>query len=316
MKRFIRNIAIFGIVLLAILLIEDTLTTYAFHKKTTRKYGVWNDIIHSHIDANVLIMGNSRAWSQYSPRILDSVLGTYTYNIGIDGSCFNRQLARYDIYRHYQMSAPCYIIQNLEFFTLGHTEGYEREQFMPFLMYPYFRKRICEIEPFSFGELFIPMYRYYINNVYDEYTKYDFPLVKGYYCEDITWDESTTKEIVPYRQEVDTNTIHLFTDFIKDVQREDIKLIFVIAPLYKDATCNVLNLEEIHSIFYKLSEDYNIPILDYANCWLSQDTMYFKNTTHLNKTGAELFSIKLAQDLDSLGIIPKQKCSKKRMIKI
>ena len=289
-------------ILLSVLLIEDVVTTFAFHKKTTRKYAVWNDIIHTSIDANVLVMGNSRAWCQYSPYIIDSVLGARTYNIGIDGSCFNRQLARYDIYRHYQKRPPKYIIQNVEFFTLGHTEGYEREQFMPYLMYPYFRNRISEIEPFSFGEIYIPMFRYYINNVYDEYTKFDYPVIRGYFGEDIAWNGNKLEETESYYAEIDTNTFNLFTKYIEDVQNEGINLIFVLAPMYKDVFSKVLNIEEIHSIFYELAQEHNLPILDYSNCWLSQDTSYFYNATHLNKTGAELFTKKLCYDLDSLGI--------------
>ena len=259
--------------------------------------------MHNNINADLIILGNSRAWCQYSPQILDSVLGTTSYNIGIDGSCFNRQLARYELYRHYIPNAPKYIIQNVEFFTLGHTEGYEREQFMPYLIYPYFRERICQREPFSFGELYIPMYRYYVNNVYDEYTKYDFPVVKGYLGEDNKWDGSKLNETEPYIQEVDTNSLKMFIDYIEGLQEENIKLILVFAPIYKDGLSKVINLEEIHGLYYDLANKYNLPILDYANCWLSQDTNYFYNATHLNKQGAELFSTKLAHDIDSLGII-------------
>ena len=125
--------------------------------------------MHTDIDADVLIMGNSRAWCQYSPLILDSILGTNAYNLGLDGSCFDRQIARYDIYRHYQATKPKCIIQNVEYFTLGKTIGYEREQFMPYMMYPYFRQRICEVEPFKKLELYVPMYRYYKNNFYSYY---------------------------------------------------------------------------------------------------------------------------------------------------
>lgn len=306
MKRFLNNIAIFGMALWGLLLIEDVITTYAFNEITTRKYGVWNDILHSDMDANMIILGNSRAWCQYSPQILDSVLGTSTYNIGIDGSAFNRQLVRYEIYRHYQHSAPKYIIQNVEFFTLGYTIGYEREQFMPYLIYPYFRERISAIEPFSFGELYIPMYRYYVSNVYDEYTKYDFPITRGYLGEENSWDGSKIKEVEPYRAEIDSNSLELFIDYIENTKREGTQLIFVLAPIYKEATSKVLNITEIHGLYYDLSEKYNIPILDYANCWISQDTTYFFNATHLNKQGAELFSTKLAHDIDSLGIIKLQ----------
>lgn len=306
MKRFVRNIAIFSIILLAVFLVEDALTTCAFHKKRTRKYEVWNDIIHKDLRADVLIMGNSRAWCQYSPLIIDSVFGTCSYNLGMDGSCFDRQLARYDIYRHYQRQAPKYIIQNMDFFTLARTKGYEREQFMPYLMYPYFRERISEIESFGFGELYIPMYRYYKNNVYEEYTKYDYPLVKGFFPMNNVWDGMEMKQMKPYRQEVDTNTLNMFVQYIEGVQREGIKLVFVVAPLYKDAMSIVLNGKEIHGLFDQLAQEYDIPILDYADCWLSRDTTYFGNATHLNKLGSELFSLKLCHDLDSLGFLPKK----------
>lgn len=306
MKLFFKNIALSGIVLIAVLFVEDAITTYAFHNKQTRKYAVWNDIIHESIETNVLIMGNSRAWCQYSPKIIDSALGTCTYNIGIDGSCFNRQIARYEIYRHYQKSLPKYIIQNVEFFTLGHTQGYEREQFMPYLMYLYFRERISDEEPLSFGELYITMYRYYMNNVYDEYTKFDFAVERGYFGEDIDWDGSKTQETKPYNAEINTNTLNLFVRYIENVQSEGINLIFVLVPLYKDTFGKVLNINEIHSIYYGLAKKYDIPILDYSNCWLSQDTSYFYNASHMNKTGSELFTKQLCHDLDSLGIIPRQ----------
>lgn len=303
MKRFLKNILIFSIALLGLLVVEDAATTYAFHKKTTRKYVVWNDIVHDNINADLIILGNSRAWCQYSPQILDSVLGTNSYNIGIDGSCFNRQLARYELYRYYIPNAPKYVIQNVEFFTLGHTVGYEREQFMPYLIYPYFREQICQIEPFSFGELYIPMYRYYVNNVYDEFTTYDFPVKKGYFGKDNKWDGSKLKETEPCIQEIDSNSLKMLIDYIEGLHEENIKLILVFAPIYKEGLSKVLNVEEIHGLYYDLASKYNLSILDYANCWLSQDTTYFYNATHLNKQGAELFSTKLAHDLDSLGFI-------------
>lgn len=306
MKRFIKNIIWFGFALLGFLIVCDAITTYAFHQKNTRKFVVWNDIVHGNIDADLIIMGNSRAYSQYSPQIIDSILETSSYNIGIDGSAFNRQYERYHIYRHYNNKKPKYIIQNIEFFTLGYTIGYEREQFMPYLMYPYFRKRIQEVEPFSFGELYIPMYRYYVNNFYDNYTKFDYVVHKGYNGEDNEWDGSKMMEVQPFEGEVDSNSLQMFINYIEETKSEEIDLIFVFAPLYVEVVNKVQNIDDIHKIFYELSEKYDIPILDYETCWISQDTTYFQNATHLNKRGAELFSTILANDIDSLGIIETQ----------
>ena len=294
----------FAIILLNFLIVVDVIVTSGYHSKETRKYAVWNEILHTDINADILIMGNSRAWCQYSPLILDSILGTNSYNIGLDGSAFNRQKARYDIYRHYQKRKPKYIIQNVEFFTLGgYTVGYEREQFMPYLMYPYYRDRIKQEEPFSFGELYIPMYRYYKNNVYDDYFKFDYIINKGFFGEEFTWDDSKLKSTKPYIANIDTTLLQLFTDYIEELQSDSIVPILVSAPVYVGVTDVVLNINEINNMYKQIAEQYNILFLDYSNAMLSQDTTYFYNATHMNKKGAELFSTQLAYDLDSLGII-------------
>lgn len=303
MKRFIKNIILFGVALLGFLIVCDAVTTYAFHQKMTRKFVVWNDILHTDIDADVLIMGNSRAWCQYSPIIIDSILGTNSYNIGLDGSCFDRQIARYDIYRHYQKRKPKCIVQNVEYSTLGKTIGYEREQFMPYLIYPHFRNRMRDVEPFTFGELYIPMYRYYVNNFYEDYNKYDDQLIKGYHSDDKIWDGTKLNETQPYRVTVDSTTLNTFVRYIETTQDEGIRMVMVIAPLYKEVKDKVLNIDEVHQIYYDLAEKYHMPLLDYSDSYLSQDTMYFYNATHLNRKGSELFSIQLAHDLDSLNLI-------------
>lgn len=303
MKIFIKHILIFGVALLGFLIVCDAVTTYAFHKKQTRKYAVWNDILHTEIDADVLIMGNSRAWRHYSPRILDSILSTSTYNLGIDGSCFNRQLVRYDIYRHYQNKKPKYIVQNVEYFTLDKTNGYEREQFMPYIMYPYFRQRIIENEPFDLAELFVPMYRYYMNNFYEDYHKYDFSVYRGYEGEEGKWDGNELSKQKPYYERIDSVTYNMFIEYIEQTKEENIQLVLVFAPIYTKVTELILNHEEIHQLYRSLSAEYEIPFLDYSEWYLSSDTTYFYNAMHLNREGAELFSTQLAHDLDSLGIV-------------
>ena len=56
----------------------------------------------------------------------------------------------------------------------------------------------------------------------------------------------------------------------------------------------------MHTMFMQIANDYGLPYLDYTYDELSYDTAYFYNTMHLNKTGADLFSRKVARDIDSV----------------
>ena len=58
-------------------------------------------------------------------------------------------------------------------------------------------------------------------------------------------------------------------------------------------------------MFDNIAKKYDIPILNYTYDSLSYDTLYFYNAMHLNKMGAEIFSTKLARDIDSRGILKK-----------
>ena len=147
------------------------------------------------------------------------------------------------------------------------------------------------------------MYRYFVNNVYDDYTKFDDRLYKGYYAEDIAWEAPSIEAIQPYYAEVDSITLQTFRNYIAETKREGIHLILVSAPVYARAPQIVLNENEIFQLYVSLANQYDIPLLDYRNMSICGDTLYFHNVTHLNRKGAEIFSAQLAHDLDSLGLI-------------
>ena len=45
------------------------------------------------LNADVVVLGSSRAWTQYNPTILDSMLNTNVFINGIDGSAIYRNRA-------------------------------------------------------------------------------------------------------------------------------------------------------------------------------------------------------------------------------
>ncbi len=305
MRHFILRLLCFGILVLMLLIGLDVFISNRLKNSTDRRFVVWNDITNGNIDADMLIMGSSRAWVHYSPQILDSILNLFTYNIGIDGSTFNRQIERYKIYRLYNRK-PSYIIQNIDFFsTLGYRIGYEREQYFPYLI----NRQCMSIfqEPFYWYE-YIPFNRYVgysdlmKDAIHNEY-KNNQNLYKGYGGQNAIWDGKALNDLDSIEFTYNKCVKDMFIDYIAQAKRDSITMIFVYAPFYIEGLRKVTNLEESFAIFDSIANEFDVPILDYTYSYLSYDTTYFYNASHLNKQGAELFSTMLANDLDSLGII-------------
>lgn len=304
MKKFLLTILLILSVLYIINIGLDVYVSNQLRQSRDRRYVGWNEITQSQINADMVILGSSRALRQYDPSIMDSILRMKVYNLAINGSCLNRQIAKYNIYKHYQAKHPCYILINVDYhYTLEWTTGFEREQFFPYMTNPFARNQILRVEPFSWPELYIPIYRY---TTYKGLfpilleKNYDSGVIDGYQGFDVPWDGSMYMKRTSYHFNVNDSTLEMFDFFLSERRMEGDLVIFCYAPIYIGLTEKVDNLSEMYDVYTAFSQKYNIPVLDYTFSDLSRDTVYFYNATHMNKYGAELFSERLAHDLDSL----------------
>ena len=298
MKRFLNKVFLYCLLLFIILAFFDLSLSRFIQASRQREYASWNDIIHGNANADIIVMGSSRAWAQYSPQILDTILNAETYNIGIDGSGINRQINKYQLYRHYNKK-PSIILQNVDFSTMGITKGYERHQYFPYFWIPFFRKVIFPNEPFSLVERILPFYRYShfgIRNLFKEQRT----LSKGYRGNDMPWDGSKLAQQSLISFEPDTLATTMFEKYLKDAQEEGIQVFLVFAPVYIGATLKIKNLEEMYSYYESFAEKYGAKIIDFNYDDISMDTLFFYNATHLNKSGAELFSKKLGIEIKEI----------------
>lgn len=310
MKRFVKKVFIYCLVLFAFAFCVDYHISHYLRYNKSREFKAWGDLYNQQLSSEVVINGSSRAWLQYNPIVLDTILNTSSFNLGIDGSGINRQILKYYVYCKRQNTLPKLIIQNLEFATMAQTAGYEREQFFP--MFIFDRKsmeQFSRFENFSFFEKYLPCYRYigypqlaqsafWLNHLY-----YGDSLVKGYYGRNITWDGTEYNKIENIDYSQDPVALKMFDGFLNDVTGKGTKVLFVYAPIYIGVTKKIADIKSMNEMYDTLAKKYNIPILDYSYNSICYDTAYFYNATHMNKKGSELFSVKLAHDIDSLGIL-------------
>jgi hypothetical protein len=271
----------------------------------------WGDIYNTLDYHDITICGSSRAWVQYSPAILDSALNVNSYNLGIDGSYINRQIVKYTTYcRHHPH--PKVIIQNIDFSTLGITNGYEREQYFPYFWTDnQLLNDMNVFEHFSLKERYVPCYRYL---GYPKLIRYGLgltndisaKLTKGYLGQEQKWNPIEFNQQKTIEYDKNPLALKLFDKYLSQLQSDSVETIFVYAPIYRGVTDKIQNIQGMYAMYDSFAVKYNIPILDYNYWSICSDTSYFYNAMHLNKQGAELFTRRLAHDLDSLGIIKRK----------
>lgn len=312
MKKYLLNTLLFAIVCFIFAFALDTILSSRLRLNKNRIFANWNQIYNDTTDYDLVINGSSRAWVQYNPLIIDSILHINSYNLGIDGSPINRQIIKYQKYCDLHKT-PKYLIQNIDLGTMAIRHGYEREQFFPYFFYDRdLIKDFNQYENFSFMEKYFPCYRYlgYEDIIteaifYDNKQHYFDFIEKGYAGQNRKWDGFQLAKQDKIECACDTNAIKLFEEFLNEVRLEGTKVIFVYAPVFHEVRAKMINENQMYEMYDTIAQRFDIPILDYNDIPMCYDTTYFYNGTHLNKIGAELFTTKLAHDIDTIGFLKK-----------
>ncbi|MBC7553746.1 MAG: hypothetical protein H7257_07185 [Taibaiella sp.] len=310
MKRIFINLGLFIIIMFPPLYLLQYMVTVGL-RNTYFTRGCMNDIYNGKAACDVLIMGASNAKFQYSPKILDSELHLNNYNIGISGWPFHMQYALFKIYQQHNKK-PTYIVQNINGMLLNYQdEFYEAEQFMPYARDTIVQKFTSHLKgAFTVPELYFPMFIY--NNHFEfvmQGIKSYFhigpasqpPTYKGYIPHleewDNTFDEFKKQHPAGIRFSYSDTVLKEFVSFLNDCKAQDIKVIFVYAPIYKEETKMVINHNDMCRLYDSIAHAYSIPVIDYNNDAISYEKTNFFNSQHLNIKGSEAFSKKLGNDL-------------------
>lgn len=305
MRKFSIKIIIFLALLVSGAYALDYAISTGLRQMEDYRFQSWTDMVDSKINADLLIMGNSRALSHYSPGVMDSVLNMNCYNLGIGGHPFNVQYLKYKLYREHN-KLPKVIVQNVDFFTFREDIiGHQREQVLPYVQDPLMRDELSNLG-FSKIELYLPLFRYFgyqmvVKNGLFEFFKlhhYCFQKAeKGFWPDNGKWNPQALNNLQKIESFAEPASIRQFEQFIQYCKQHDIQLVMVYTPVYCKALEKLPNRSTFDTLFKKLSQKYQLNYLDYSHDPVCKDSSYFHVAIHLNKRGAEWFSRKLSEDL-------------------
>jgi hypothetical protein len=317
MKAFIRKVILF---LLPLVVIAFPLDLWLSHylKQVLQYPGeteVMNDIYSGKIDSEIAIYGSSRAWRHFDPSIIKNITGKNAYNFGIDAHHFWAQYLRHLEYLKHNRK-PDYILLSLDVFSLEiRNDYYGLNQLLPYMLW---NKNIAaytaRYKDFSKPDYYLPLVRYIgkreaIKTAWNIFLgKPQEPAIRnrGYAGADLSWNSDLEKakaDIKEKRIRYHQESVKLFLRFIQECKEMNIHLVLVCPPEYDEGQKLTVNRKEVIDYYKSIAAESNLLFLDYSDDEICRNRNYFYNSLHLNKTGAEIFTRQLLQDLQAGNLI-------------
>src|SRR6187200_28 len=91
--RGLLRILIFFVLVVVLACGIDAAINHGLRSIQTSKFGAFNEMMQGKVNAHIVINGSSRALNHFDPRIIQAATGLDSYNIGMNASQIDLQLA-------------------------------------------------------------------------------------------------------------------------------------------------------------------------------------------------------------------------------
>lgn len=322
--RGIHKIVGFGCLVAVVALGLHTLINVGLRHVRTGDMGAFNRVMAGRVNAEIVISGSSRAYVHYDPQIIREITGKSTFNLARNGSHTDVQLAVLKSYLKHN-SKPNLVVQNLDMHSFVPTpqdEINDPAEYVPYLAEAELYRPLLRINPRVWKWRWIPLYAYVVDDMSFTWllslrgltglNSREF-LVDGYSARDTSWtsdfDRFKAKHPKGVGFGVPESGVRVLEDLIETCQSNHIEVVLVYSPQYYEMLDLVTNRAEIFAKFQEIACRYKVPFWNFSGTDICSKKDYFYNSQHLNKKGAELFSLRLARQLQSFMVQDSQTVS-------
>jgi hypothetical protein len=292
--------AIFVLLFAVLCLPLQRLLISGLRKCTGENLGTVNAALKGRIDAEILISGSSRAVFHYDPRIIEACTGKKTYNIGRDGCQLDEQLALFKAYLRHNRK-PEYLIQNLDAFNLRANDGVSDDlSVLAWLHEDELYNNALSHRRYFMSYRCFPLIGFLRHGAMKPSVEALFGLtnggvrVSGFFPQDKTWNDDFEKfrKLHPngVTWPINPEGRRTLEGILEVCRQNDISVILVFSPEYKELQNLTANRREIISAFREISAEFRVPFWDYSQDPISSERDCFYNSSHLNRKGATAFS--------------------------
>jgi hypothetical protein len=292
----------------------DRLIDFGLQRIAVGEFGVWNRIVQGRINADIIISGSSRALTHYDPRVLQQTTGRSAFNIGLNGSQTDMQLARLKTYLRHNRK-PQLVIHNLDAFSLQVTHGevYDPSQYVPYLDEPALFEALSRVDRMTWKWRHLPLYGYATQDLRLNWMRglrawlVGEPAnthIDGYQPRHSAWtgefEQFRIRHPNGLRVAVEPAGEQQLDELLSLCAEQNIRVVLSYSPEYLPVQAMTINRAEIMARFDALARRRGAVLLDFSASPISSQQSNFYNSQHLNVDGASAFSQELASRLSDL----------------
>lgn len=314
----VASICGFLLLLAATLIVTAQLVDTGLRRVKTSSFGVFNRIVDGQINAEILITGSSRAQTHFDPRVIEGATGQTAFNIGINGSQIDMQVAVLKTYLKHN-TKPSLLVHSLDSFTFvtSHGEVYFPGQYLPYLNEPDIYDALHKIDADSWKAKYLPLYGYAVQDMNFIWARGLGGLIGwdpaedrylGFRPRESRWtgdfDRFTETHRAGVTFDIEAEGVRQLADLLRMCQAQGIRVLLVYSPVYYRMQGLERNRDEIFARFAELAGRSGATLWDYSRSPVSLRQDYFYNSQHLNAAGAAAFSDEFARALAASTLIP------------
>jgi hypothetical protein len=250
----------------------------------------------NNVHEDIVLMGTSRCDVQYVPSIISDTLGMSVYNGGINAS--------ENIYAHYIVLNHLLARHTPKVICLDVMTNDYIEQEDPFKAVSFFAPYFGQNEKAdSVFRLAGNYWQYYVSHLYRFNAKATSNIAGLVINRNSDGDNGyvpvpkpvQTPTVLKYSEDpekTDSQKIEYVQRFISLCKQHNIKLVFVISPMYMKVSPNH------YDVIKEIARQHGIPLIDYHTIGLFHNhPEYFRDPAHLWDKGARIYSSRFASDL-------------------
>lgn len=315
MIKFIKKIIKF-LVLICFTFLLTHLGLDAFFGSNFVCNKTWVKLYNGEINAEVAIIGNSRAEAHYNPKIISHKTEFEVYNLGLSGTPLNILNIRWNSYIN-RNKLPRVLILDVDYNMLGSSDKIvDKFQYLPFIWTKEYETVAKQIDKDYAFEKYIPLYKYrgYHKEVFTQIKKRLFndcyTVNKGFVEHEEVWNEGNWANFRANRMEEISDAKEFesiykqgaeeLKEIITFCKEKKIKVYMLWSPQYYEVQeYKQQQRAYVDKLLLAISETHNVDYINFSKDSLVYNKANFYDHSHLNKVGSDLFSAKVGDIINT-----------------